>query len=49
MENFASALKKRGCLVTEKEDHIYFSKGNHEMDLVTLKSIFNEFNKTKYT
>lgn len=44
LEKLAHSLKQRGFLITKMDDHIYFSKGNHEDELERLEKMFKELN-----
>ncbi|MFP5110073.1 hypothetical protein ACSU6B_25595 [Neobacillus sp. C211] len=40
IDQLAHALSLRGFLITKMDDHIYFSRGNHEEELSELGKIF---------
>jgi hypothetical protein len=44
LDQLAQALKLRGFLITKMDDHIYFSKGNHEAELPELVEMFKKVN-----
>jgi hypothetical protein len=44
LKELAKVLESRGFLITLKDDHIYFSKGNAERELELLRDMFNEVN-----
>ncbi|OLS40814.1 hypothetical protein [Bacillus sp. MRMR6] len=44
LDQLAHALKLRGFLISQMDDHIYFSRGNHEAELPELIEMFKTVN-----
>jgi hypothetical protein len=44
LDQLAHALKLRGFLIKRMDDHIYFSKGNHDDELGYLEAMFKKVN-----
>ncbi|MGF6950163.1 hypothetical protein QF028_002668 [Neobacillus sp. B4I6] len=44
LDQLAHALSLRGFLITKMDDHIYFSRGNHEEELSELEEMFKKVN-----